>query len=231
MKKNFLNKWSSKTGHILAILSIILLAGCNRQSKPVEEVQGPISKITGNIYDQNGNETPITGKVVVRDKIRPLSNYFNMELGHIKDGKLELSFPDLDGIEAANKFFKKIDLDLPQIKVEPQDTGWVLIDDSRVFFVATDEEIEGIFGGTTTKNYNLEYRDMLGVFNVMFAYFTKDAVIKGKGKYLGYYDYDIDINAQKGWNMIYVKESNSSRSMKSKEKELTDIKWIAAITR
>jgi hypothetical protein len=176
------------------------------------------------VHNSGGNETAMVGDVIVLDNytLRPF-----MDLGFVDNGKLDLSFPDPD---ALTNFFEKVDFGLPGIQMEPQDAVWLPLDDSKVIFVFTDEKTEGMFGGETTQNYTLELSDRYGIVKVMFACFAKDTAAKGKGRVREAYDYDIDINAAKGWNMIYIRQSDSAISMKTAEKDTADIKWFATRT-
>jgi hypothetical protein len=193
------------------------MSGCAKP-KPAE----PVTAISGDIvHDDSGNETAMLADVIVlhNHNKRPF-----MDLGFVDSGKLDISFPDPDKL---TNFFEKVDFELPGIQIEPQDAVWLPLDDSKAIFAFTDEKTEGIFGGETTQNYTLELSDRYGIVKVMFACFAQDTTAKGKGRVMEMYDYDIDINAAKGWNMIYVRRSDSGVSMKTFEKDTAGIKWFA----
>jgi hypothetical protein len=191
----------------------------------------PVSKISGDIvYNANGSEASITGEVMVLDHVnRPIT-----DLGEIKDGKTELQFPTFSP-EDNNPFYSEIDLGFPDIKIEPENTLWVPLNNSMRIVVFTDEEKPDTLSISNYKkpdspklkqNYVLDLKDASGN-KVMFAYFTDNVVIKGKDT-LSIAPYDVDIKASKGWNMIYVKQSGNTISMKTAEKDAGGFKWVAA---
>jgi hypothetical protein len=143
-------------------------------------------------------------------------------VGTVENGKIDLMLIDYDSVENANTLYSKIELGFPNIKITPEDTAWVELNNSRDFIIST---------GGKEGDYTLELRDQLGIVKVVLVYFTKNVTIKGNGTYdtfSGGVAYDIDIRASKGWNMIYVKKSNNNVSMKTSEKNIKNIKWFAS---
>jgi hypothetical protein len=203
------------------LLFVVACGGSSQKKEPLVQIKGDI------VHDQNGRETTINGKVMVVDNYTLRSI---MDLGTIENGKLNLELPDLGQIENASRLFSKVDFKFPKIEIEPSDTAWVKLDKAYAIFIFTDEDVPNGWGGMTKQNYLLELRDELAVVKVQLIYFSKDAVIKGKGNILEAYDYDIDLNAAKGWNMVYIRESGGGISMKTSEKENAGIKWTAAKT-
>lgn len=212
-------------------LAFVFFACGARHGKPFTDVTGET------VYDVRGNASAITGDVAVG---LDAAMWNTIVLGSVKDGKTELRFPDLSAVEGFERRFEKIEFGSPEIKASPPDAEWFRLNLSNSIFVFTDEERDDPAGNISNnpkrevpklkQNYTLELINPQTGTGVLFVYFTKDVTVKGSGK-SGLAALDIDIKASKGWNRVYVTESqDSGTSMTTREKDASGARWIAAKT-
>jgi hypothetical protein len=222
------NKMNKKIIFFLTVGIILSIFSCGKSNLTKSTSVANISQ--GVVYDENSKEINIDGNVLV---VHDYSRGWSLELGIVEKGNLKLNFPDLELIGIRDRLFSKIDFPYPDVKVEPQDAAWfVIVKPTYIYVFNREEEVDtGIFGGGIKNfkeaDYRLEYRDSLQIFNAQFVYFTKDVIISGKGNVFGAYTFDIDIKAKKGWNVVYVKESQSGIIMQTSQKDITEVKWFA----
>ena len=237
------------------LLPVLLITGCAAKgSKNSEAKSLPFTEIKGDtVYDSSGNEILITGKVVVKNDY---VTFPVMDLGLIENGKLNLVFPDITLARGDENFltFSRIKESFPPgLSITPEDTSWVSFDDSISFLVLTDEEIPSIADpdpqaltdeeipditdsqSTDTQSieklyYTLELVDLSGEYEVWFAFFIADVTIKGKGTYFGFREYDVDITAARGWNKIYVNNSETGVTMRTSTRDIPDMQWVVSET-
>jgi hypothetical protein len=234
---------------ILALLSFMfLLSGCNKSSSSnnSSSTTSEISNIRGEtIYYPNGKEATFNGDVIL------LTWNGNMiELGTVVKGKLTITLPDFEksGLSSSNRveniqeLFNNWDL---KITVVPKDAEWYplsnpfdpIYDSSKNarIVVLSDEQESDVWNPNETKNINyvLNLSGNSETNNLTFVFFTKDTTIKGKGKrsFFGVsYDYDIDIKIKRGWNKLYVQETESSVSLTSTPKNKEGFRWTTLRT-
>ena len=205
-----------------------LISGCSKQENQTQPTK-TFSEIKDVIvYNLNNEETSITGDVYLQSKSLP-GNI--MELGTVKEGKLNLLFPDLPP-DKYGMFITEINSIFYGIQVTPEDASWFLLDDSMSLIVFTDEDVANTGNPQITRkqNYLLEFVEQSEASSVWFAYFFNDTEVKGRTNIFGY-TYDIDINASKGWNMIDIIYSESNASFKTLNSSPSSIKWTAERTR
>jgi len=214
--------FSFKASCSCLLIFVFSLFSCDKQESIEPSTFSEIKEII--VYDRSGKETTITGNVIAIDKNVPVPY---LELGTIKDGILDLTFPDFPPGQE-NRFFDEVGLPLPVLEISPQDSTWFIIDDSKTVAVLTDEEVPGIFDprSTTKQNYVLEFHDKSGEFELWFTFFTKDTTVKSKGTFFGL-TYDVDINASRGWNIISAKNTSSDTIIKTSLTGISDIKCVA----
>jgi hypothetical protein len=218
---------------------VLLLLGCNKSSSSNSAVSGT-KEISGEaVYYQNGKESSFNGNVVLYNEwLRFLG--ITISLGTVENGKLAMTLPDIDKIDGIppNRI-EKIqdyldDLDL-NIKVVPEDAKWfpfkyplsleaaplvriVVFSDDKEPNIWNRDEINSIY-------YVLNLSDNSVATQLILVFFTKDTTIKGKA-----FEYDIDIKAKRGWNKIYVDESESGIVVKSTPKPKQNFRWTASRT-
>lgn len=223
MKKSFL--------YTVAMTLIILAAvtGCGKSASVTGRFAAPITKTAGEvIYDQKGDETAITGKVVVINGslMRQL-----VELGSAENGKLNLAFPEVPApgeLQRPDWFYSEGpgDFNVPGVKIEPEGANWMYLNEQKPIYILTDEETEGMFGSVDKVSYQLELQCEPETITARFIYFPQDTSITAKGKQDPFI-WDIDIKGRKGWNLLYTSSDDRSLTIRSSGKEVTDIKWIA----
>jgi hypothetical protein len=186
---------------------IVLVMGCGGGTNSKYKV--PITSLSGEtVYDEDGNAADISGQVAVMDDRSPV-----IELGTVENGTLNLEFPELSDPRFNNLYTQK-GFELPGITIEPSDARWVFIGDIYVFPDTGNERYELEVSGSPSAEIQL-------------VYFAKDTAIKGKNNFLGV-EWDIDIRARKGWNMLYAVRSETTIRYDGIGENAGDITWTAS---
>ena len=201
---------------------IVIISNFNNCSKRNSDVVTGSNQISIDeiVYDNKNNETTIDGFILLisRGTTQPIA-----ELGTIEKGIIKLALPELEKISYPNKWLEKIEFDFPEVKVEPPNTSWIQIDDSMQLIVFAENE------NGYKQEYILECFENSGSYKVQYTFFTNDVNIKGKGKvtYFGSeINYDFDINAKEGWNILFTNETSFNISIKTQEKNVGKIFWV-----
>jgi hypothetical protein len=232
---------------IFILLSfILLLSGCNKNSSS-NTSNSTVSEIKSEVvYYQNGKEAAFNGDVILW---HGYEHFFGttINIGTVENGKLSITLPDIDTIdgvppnriEKIQPFFDDLD-----IKVIPEDAEWFAfkhplnpnsITSTARIVVFSDDKERNIWNRDEIVDiyYVLDLSDDSDTTQLIWVFFTKDTTIKGNKKLsmFGFtYEYDIDIKVKRGWNKIYVDESESSIIVKSTPKSKQDFKWTTSRT-
>jgi hypothetical protein len=226
---------------VLAFLSfLLLLSGCSKSSisssttSEIKEIKNEI------VYYPNGKEATFNGDVILL-----AWNGKMIKLGTVSKGKLTISLPDLEAtslissnrIENIQEHLNNLDLG---INVVPKDAEWFPLSNpfdpiydsspNANIVVLSDDEERNNWNPNETKNINyvLNLSNNSETNNLVIVFFTKDTNIKGTKKLSVYgetFEYNIDIKAKRGWNKLYVQETESSVSLTSTPKNKEGFRW------
>jgi len=235
---------------IFILLSFaIFLSSCNKSSGSSSTASGIKEIIGETVYYENGKESSFNGDVILYNSVLQYLR-IPLNLGTVENGKLTIALPDIDTIEGIppniiEKIQDNLDgLDL-NIKAIPEDAKWFSLkyplnpsfpEQTARIVVFSDDEEPNIWNREEINNiyYVLNLSANSDATELIFVFFTKDTTIKGKEKLSFFgetFEYDIDIKAKRGWNIIYVDETESSIIVKSMPKSNQNYKWVASRAR
>jgi len=239
---------------IFILLSFTLLFSSCSKGSGSSSTGSEIKQINSEtVYYQNGKESSFNGDVILYND---LSLSITANLGTVENGKLTITLPDLetiDGIpprriEKIQDYFDNQDFN---VKVDPEDAKWFPLKNplnnttqNALIVVLSDDEEPNPWNRNEKRNiyYVLNLSDDSNTDQLILVFFTKDTTVKGKDKLSAFglsYEYDVDIKVKRGWNKIYVNESNVSKSgssivIKSVIKSIPinkkDFKWTTSRT-